>query len=129
MRWACLIAVWAVSCAFAQEAVDGVPAEEAWRDTGKMETVCGLVVDSSYATSVASPVTYLYLEHPRPEQVFTVVIPFAKHDLFGDSPEKAFRGKRICVAGKIERDHLDGAVEQKHRATLVIEDEDQLTVR
>jgi hypothetical protein len=129
MRWAYLVAMCAVSCAFAQEAVEGVPAEEAWRDTGKTETVCGQVVDSSYATSVATPSTYLYLEHPRPEQVFTVVIPFAKRDLFGDSPEKAFRGKRICVSGKIERDHLDGAVEPKHRATLVVDDEEQLTVR
>jgi len=83
------------------------------------------VVDSSWAYSIPNAPTYLYLERPRPEQVFTVVIPFARRELFGDSPEKSFRGKRVCVTGRIE---TDGAVDRKQRARVVVEDEEQIVV-
>ncbi len=127
--WACLLLISAGSYSLAQESVVEVTAAEAWRDSGKDATVCGQVIDSSYATSVPNASTYLYLERPRPEQVFTVIIPFAKRDLFGDDPEKSFRGKSVCVTGKIGADTLDGAVDRKHRATVVITEEEQLVVR
>jgi hypothetical protein len=128
-RWVYIAIVHAASFAVSQEPSGTVRPEEAWRHIGKSEAVCGQVVDTSYAISVPSSPTYLFLERPRPEQVFTVVIPSAKRDLFGDSPEKSFRGKSLCATGKIEADSMDGAVDSKHRARVLIEDEEQITVR
>ena len=129
MRWVWLFLITVlVTCAFAQETPTGVPAGEAWRDIGKTESVCGQVVDSSWLSSKPNAPTNLYLDRPRPEQVFTVVIPFVKRDVFGESPEKSFRGKRICATGKIEVDSAEGVADRKHRAQLVVEDEEQITV-
>ena len=131
MRWAwgSFIAIVAMGFAVGQEAPAGISAGDAWRDKGKTENVCGLVVDSAWLDSIANAPTYLYLERPRPEQVFTVVIPAAKRSLFGDNPEKSLRGKGICVTGKIEADGVGGAVDRNHRARIVVEEEEQITVR
>ncbi len=126
--WTCGLVLFA-ACLMAQETQVEVPATDAWRNLGKTANICGQIVDSSYATSVPNAPTYLYLERPRPEQVFTVVIPAPKRDLFGDEPEKSFRGKSVCVTGKIEPDGLDGAVDRKHRARVLVEEEDQIVVR
>jgi hypothetical protein len=117
------------SIAITQEAPSFVPPEEAWRYKGQDQKVCGQIIDTSYATSVSNAATYLYLDRPRPEQVFTVEIPSAQRGLFGDNPEKSLKGKSVCVTGKIEGDGMDGAVDRKRRARVVIEDEDQIVVR
>jgi hypothetical protein len=131
MRYAPVYAVmlFVVRCAFAQEPSEAVAAADAWRAKGSEQKVCGQIVDTSYATSVPNAPTYLYLDRPRPEQVFTVEIPSAKRDLFGDDPEKSLKGKNICVTAKIESDGMDGSVDRKHRAKVLIDDEDQITVR
>ena len=129
MRWAwAYLAALAVSCALSQEAPSGVPAAEAWRDLGKTEAVCGQVVDSWWPNARPQAPTYLCLERPRPEQTFTVIIPFAKRDAWGDSPEKSFRGKRICVTGKVEADSTASAADRKHRVQVVVEEEEQIVV-
>ena len=117
------------SIAITQETPGFVPPEEAWRYKGQDQKVCGQIIDTSYATSVSNAPTYLYLDRPRPEQVFTVEMPSAKRGLFGDNPEKSLKGKSVCVTGKIEGDGMDGAVDRKRRARVVIEDEDQIEVR
>jgi hypothetical protein len=127
-KWACAFVV-TVSFVVAQEPSGSLVPEEAWRHIGENKTVCGQIVDTSYATSVTNLPTYLYLERPRPEQVFTVVIPSAKRDLFGDSPEKSFRGKGICVTGKIEGDSSMEPSTTRHRAKILIEEEEQIVVR
>ena len=131
MRYApvCAVMLFAVSVAVAQEPSGAVAAEDAWRSKGSEQKVCGQIVDTSYATSIPNAPTYLYLDRPRPEQVFTVEIPSAKRDLFGDNPEKSLRGKSICVIAKIESDGMDGAVDRRHRAKVLIEEEEQITVR
>jgi hypothetical protein len=127
-EWACAFVV-TVSFVVAQEPSGSLAPEEAWRHIGENGVVCGQIVDTSYATSVPNSPTYLYLERPRPEQVFTVVIPSAKRDLFGDSPEKSFRGKGICVTGKIAADSSIGSSTARHRTKVLIEDEEQIVVR
>src|ERR1700689_4057037 len=124
-----VVIVCLASIAIGQEPTTPVPPGEAWRYRGQDQKVCGQVVDTSYATPIPNSLTYLYLERPRPEQVFTVEIPSAKRDLFGDTPEKSLKGKSVCVTGKIEGDGMDGAVDRKHRARILIEDEDQIMVR
>lgn len=127
-RWACVFVI-TVSFVVAQEPAGSIVPEEAWRHIGENKIVCGQIVDTSYATSVTNSPTYLYLERPRPEQVFTVVVPSAKRDLFGDSPEKSFRGKGICITGKIEGDSSMEPSTARHRAKILIEDEEQIVVR
>jgi hypothetical protein len=127
-RWASTFVLFAVGVSVAQEPSASVAPEEAWRYIGKSEIVCGQIVDTSYVSSVRDPPTYLFLGRPSPDQVFTVVIPIEKRDLFGESPEKTLKGKRACVTGKIESDRLNGNVDRGHRAALVIEDEEQLTI-
>jgi len=117
------------SIAITQETPSFVAPEEAWHYKGRDQKVCGQIIDTSYATSVSNAPTYLYLDRPRPEQVFTVEMPSTKRGLFGDNPEKSLKGKSVCVTGKIEGDDMDGAVDRKRRARVVIEDEDQIVVR
>ena len=117
------------SILIAQETSVSVPPDEAWQYKGQEQKVCGQVVDTSYATSIRDSPTYLYLDRPRPEQVFTVEIPPAKREVFGDSPEKSLKGKAVCVTGRIEGDGADGTVDRKHRGRVVVQDEEQLTVR
>ena len=66
---------------------------------------------------------------PRPEHVLTIEIPPAKRDLFGDTPEKSLQAETVCVTGRIQADGPDGTVDRKHRARVVIQNEEQLTVR
>jgi DNA/RNA endonuclease YhcR with UshA esterase domain len=50
-------------------------------------------------SSRGSP-TFLNLDQPYPNQVFTLVIWGSERSKFSE-PETAYRGKRICVTGKI----------------------------
>jgi hypothetical protein len=127
-KWASTVILFAMGSSVAQEPSGSLAPEEAWRYIGKSEIVCGQVVDASHLTSGRDPATYLFLGRPSPDQVFTVVIPMEKRDLFGESPEKKLKGKRICVTGKIESDKFNGIVDRGHRAVIVIEDEEQLTI-
>jgi len=75
-------------------------ATEARDHVGDQATVCGKVVSTRYAESSRGSPTFLNFEQPYPNQIFTVVIWGADRSKFGD-PESAYRGKRVCVFGKI----------------------------
>ncbi len=67
---------------------------------GETATVCGEVVSTRYATSTKGQPTFLNLDKPYPNQVFTIVIWGNNRSKFG-TPEDDYKGKRICVTGKI----------------------------
>lgn len=67
---------------------------------GEKVTVCGKVVDARYASSSRGRPTFLNLDKPYPNQVFTVVIWGEDRDKFGE-PEEKYRDKRICITGII----------------------------
>ncbi len=73
---------------------------EAKEHFGETATVCGEVVSARYADSTKGQPTFLNLDKPYPNQVFTVVIWGNNRSKFG-TPEDAYKGKRICVSGKI----------------------------
>ena len=73
---------------------------EAAQHIGQTATVCGLVVDARYASSSRGRPTFLNLDKPYPNQIFTVLIWGTDRDKFGE-PEEKYRDKRICVTGKI----------------------------
>jgi len=67
---------------------------------GEAATVCGEVVSTRYADSTKGQPTFLNLDKPYPNQVFTIVIWGNNRSKFG-APENDYKGKRICVTGKI----------------------------
>jgi len=75
-------------------------AAEAKDHVGEKATVCGKVVSTRWAeTSRGSP-TFLNFDQPYPDQVFTLVIWGNDRSKF-DNPETTYRGRHICVTGKI----------------------------
>jgi DNA/RNA endonuclease YhcR with UshA esterase domain len=86
-----------VQPAFAQK---GLTASEAKEHIGEVATVCGNVVSTRYAASTKGKPTFLNLDKPYPNQIFTIVIWGSDRDKFG-KPEVEYNDKRICVTGKI----------------------------
>jgi DNA/RNA endonuclease YhcR with UshA esterase domain len=75
-------------------------ASEAKDHIGEQATVCGKVLSTRYAESSRGRPTFLNFDQPYPNQVFTLLIWGSDRSKFGD-PEMSYRGKRICVTGKI----------------------------
>ena len=78
-----------------------ITAEEASAHVGETATVCGVVVSAKHATSTRGEPTFLNLDRPYPNQVFTVVIWGSDRAAFGQ-PEAVYRNKHVCVSGLIE---------------------------
>ena len=68
---------------------------------GEKATVCGVVVSSHYASSSRGEPTFLNLDEAYPNHVFTAVIWGDNREQFNE-PEVQYRGKSICVTGKIK---------------------------
>ncbi len=67
---------------------------------GENATVCGEVVSTSYSDASNGQPTFINLDKAYPNQVFTAVIWGENRSKFG-KPEDDYKGKRICVSGKI----------------------------
>ena len=78
-----------------------IPAKEARDHVGQPATVCGSVVSATHAKWSRGAPTFLNLDEPYPNQVFTIVIWETDRPKFG-TPETSFKGKRVCVTGSIE---------------------------
>lgn len=74
---------------------------EASDHAGQMAIVCGVVASAKYAQSTSGSPTFLNLDRPYPDHIFTVLIWGTHRSAFG-TPERAFEGKRVCVSGRIE---------------------------
>ena len=70
-------------------------------------TVCGLVASTKFAANSRSQPTFVDLDKPYPNAVFTAVIFGDDRAKFG-TPETSLRGKHICVTGQI-RDYRGNA--------------------
>jgi hypothetical protein len=75
-------------------------ARQAKDHIGQVQTVCGKVVSTHYADRSKGQPTFLNLDEPYPNEIFTVVIWGSDRGKFG-APETAYRDKGICVTGKI----------------------------
>jgi hypothetical protein len=75
-------------------------ATEAKEHIGDNATVCGDVVSTRYASSSKGQPTFLNLDKPYPNQIFTVVIWESNRIKF-KTPEEDYKYKKICVTGKI----------------------------
>lgn len=63
--------------------------------------MCGDVASATYAAKVRGNPTFINLDKPYPKQIFTVLVWGDDRPKFG-TPEESYRGKRICVTGKIK---------------------------
>lgn len=77
-----------------------VAATEAKNHVGENATVCGEVASAHYAMRSRGSPTFINLDRPYPNQVFTVVIWGSDRPKFGN-PETAYEGKHVCVTGRI----------------------------
>jgi DNA/RNA endonuclease YhcR with UshA esterase domain len=92
-----LVVMVAIAPALAQKPLT---AAEAKGHVGEQATVCGKVASTRYAESSRGSPTFLNLDQPYPSPIFTLVIWGSDRAKFGD-PETIYRGKRVCVTGKI----------------------------
>ena len=77
-----------------------VSASEAKDHVSEVATVCGEVASTHYSPSTKGQPTFLNLDKPYPNPIFTILIWAATGASFG-VPENEFKGKRVCVTGKI----------------------------
>ena len=65
-------------------------------------TVCGSVMSPTYASGSSGQPTFLNLDRPYPNQIFTVVIWGRNRGSFPLAPENLYSGADICVTGLVE---------------------------
>lgn len=68
---------------------------------GETATVCGRVASATFAARLNGAPTFLNLDKPYPDPLFTVVIWGSDRPKFRQ-PEVDYRGKRLCVTGSIK---------------------------
>jgi hypothetical protein len=102
------------------EEVQRINASDAAGHVGEMAEVCGQVASAAYLASVGGQPTFLNIERPYPDQVFTVVIWGSIRKQFDGRPENLFDGKSICVTGRIAM----------HQGTpqIVVDDPEQIVI-
>src|SRR5713101_1857923 len=100
VRFVSLVSLLGLALAAPAIAQKKLMASEAKEHFGETATVCGEVVSTRYADSTKGQPTFLNLDKPYPNQVFTIVIWGNNRSKFG-TPENDYKGKRVCVSGKI----------------------------
>jgi len=88
---------------------------------GETATVCGVVVDTSYAEKSKGHPTFLNFEQKFPRQTFTAVIWEDNRPKFG-RPEIGYKGKRICVTGEIRNYRKRPQIEIKEPGQISVEE-------
>ena len=81
-----------------------ISAGEAKDHIGATAKVCGDVASADYLPNVSGQPTFLNLDEPYPNPVFTVVIFGENRQRFRIPPEQAYQNRSICVTGTI-REH------------------------
>jgi len=88
-----------LSIALAQ---DTITPEDAAKFIGQQKTVCGTVASAHYATRSKGQPTFINLDKPYPNQVFTVLIWGSDRSKFDRPPEALYLKKDICVTGMVQ---------------------------
>ncbi len=100
LPWLFILAVSLATAGHAAGA-DQISAVEAKEHVGKTFTVCGKVTSTRYAAATLGQPTFLNLDKPYPNQIFTIVIWGTDREKFGQ-PEVKYRDRQICVTGLIK---------------------------
>ncbi len=91
-----IVATYATSSASA----DKITPAQAKDYIGKHATVCGVVASANFAARSRRQPTFLNLDKPSPDHIFTAVIWIEDRPKFG-KPE-TLKGRRVCVSGLVE---------------------------
>jgi hypothetical protein len=78
-----------------------ISAADAIHFVGQVATVCGRVASAKYAADSKGQPTFLNLDKPYPNHVFTAVIWGKDRGAFSDAPE-SLAGRHICVSGTVQ---------------------------
>jgi len=97
---------------------DTIAADKAKNYIGETKTVHGLVVSTRYAFGSRGRPTFLNLDEPYPNHIFTIVIWGSDRSKFDVMPEIHFKDKKVLVTGKI--------TEYKGIPQIVVKNPDQI---
>jgi len=101
-------------------ASDPISSSQAINFVGSMKTVCGQVVSAKFLSTNLKGPTFLNLDQPYPDQIFTALIWGTDRQKFAFQPELEFYGKKICVSGVISL--------YKNKAEIIVTDPSQISV-
>ncbi len=82
----------------------------------------GKVASTRFASSTRGQPTFLNIDKPYPNQVFTIIIWGNNRARFGN-PEVLYRDKRICVTGRITEYRGTAEIEARVPSQITIEKE------
>ena len=71
---------------------------------GEVQTVCGKVVSTRFASNSKGQPTFLNLDKPYPNEIFTILIWGENRSKF-ETPETRYNGNNVCVSGRISVYH------------------------
>jgi micrococcal nuclease len=95
-------------------------AQDAADHIGETTKVCGTVASTNYAIKSKGQPTYLNLDRPYPNQVFTILIWGSDRPKFG-TPETTLMGKKVCATGTIK--------EYRGKPEIIATDPKQITMQ
>ncbi len=90
------------STSFSHAEEKSITANDAAKHIGEVQTVCGIVVGTKFASQSKKQPTFINLDKAYPNQVFTIVIWGSDRGKFPEPPEDYYQGKKICVKGMIK---------------------------
>jgi hypothetical protein len=82
---------------------DTILPEDAINHVGQQATVCGNVSSTHFSSRSKGQPTFINLNRPYPNQIFTILIWGSDRSNFPGAPENYYRSKRICASGKIQQ--------------------------
>jgi hypothetical protein len=94
-----------------------ISAADAIHFVGQIASVCGRVASAKYASDANGQPTFLNLDKPFPNHVFTAVIWGKDRGAFRYAPE-SLAGRHICVSGTV--------LLYREKAEIVVSAQDQL---
>ena len=97
-KW--IIAVVLIAPLLASAQKTHLTARDAKTHVGETQTVCGKVVSTRFASGSKGQPTFLNLDEPYPNEIFTILIWGDDRARFG-APETGYRDGNVCVTGKI----------------------------
>jgi hypothetical protein len=97
-----------------------VRAQLAAQHIGKQAFICGQVASATFASRSRRQPTFLNLDEPYPQHIFTVVVWGESRGAFTPPPEVAYRDQRVCVTGQIR--------EYRGRPEVVVTSPAQITI-
>jgi hypothetical protein len=97
LRFCSLLALVLATSLFGR--AQSISAAEAKNHVGQQGTVCGMVAGEHTATSSRGTPTFINLDSPYPNQIFTILIWGDDRSKVGELPAN---GTRVCATGTIQ---------------------------